>query len=61
MEQKMAVDVALEKLKEAQVEIYKLDSPPYPYPSINGRVAQLVSDTINMLGIIKQKSEMEKI
>ena len=60
MEQNIIIDTALEKLKEAQNEIYQLAPPPYPYPSINGRVAQLISDTINMLVIIKQKSETEK-
>ena len=43
-----AVDIALEKLYEAQKEIYESYPPPYVFPSTEGRVAQLIADTINM-------------
>jgi len=56
MEQKTAVDIAIEHLKQAQAEVYALVQPPYEYPSDNGRVAQLLSDSLNMAEIIKLKS-----
>ena len=51
-----AVDIALEKLHEAQKQIYEDFPPPYTFPSNEGRVAQLIADAINMAMIIKQKS-----
>ena len=56
MKQKTSVDIALEYLKKAQQEIYEQNPPPYSFPSDDGRVAQMLADSINMIEIIKKKS-----
>jgi len=56
MEAKTAVDILIERLKQAQTEIYELAPPPYDYPSDMGRITQLISDSLNMAEIIKQKA-----
>lgn len=56
METKTAVDILIERLKQAQADIYELYPPPYEYPSDLGRVTQLASDSLNMAEIIKRKT-----
>jgi hypothetical protein len=56
METTTAVDILIERLTQAQSEIYELYPPPYEFPSDLGRVTQLVSDSLNTAKIIKSKS-----
>jgi hypothetical protein len=57
MGEKELVDVALEGMLEIQKTINETKPAPYEFPSADGRVAQLVVDSINTLRIIKKKNE----
>jgi hypothetical protein len=56
MKNKLASDFVLEKLTELQKQYYLLYPLPYVYPSDNGKMAQLIADSIDIAVIAKNKA-----